>query len=108
MAVYLILDIEVTDADTYGDYVKQAPTTVEQYGGEPIAEDDDLFGTTSRAPATSLAASVLQPPLQRLDTRPNRRRSAPCRRAAARLPSSQCKRAKQSLTPSATADTIRP
>lgn len=33
MAVYLILDIEVTDADTYGDYVKQAPATVEQYGG---------------------------------------------------------------------------
>ena len=61
MAVYLILDIEVTDADTYGDYVRQAPATVEQYGGEPIAEDDDLFGTTSRAPATSLAASVLQP-----------------------------------------------
>ncbi len=46
MAAYLILDIEVTDADTYGDYVKQAPATVEQYGGEPIAEDDDLFGTS--------------------------------------------------------------
>ena len=46
MAVYLILDIEVTDTDTYGDYVKQAPATVEQYAGEPIAEDDDLFGTS--------------------------------------------------------------
>ena len=61
MAVYLILDIEVTDADTYGDYVKQAPATVAPYGGEPIAEDDDLFGTTSRPPATPLAANVLHP-----------------------------------------------
>lgn len=37
MAVYLILNIEVTDADTYGDYVKQAPATVEQYGGDSTA-----------------------------------------------------------------------
>ncbi len=34
MAVYMILEIEVVDADTYADYVKQAPATVAQYGGK--------------------------------------------------------------------------
>ena len=33
MAVYMILEIEVVDAETYGEYVRQAPETVEQYGG---------------------------------------------------------------------------
>lgn len=33
MAVYIILEIEVVDADAYGSYVKQAPATVAQYGG---------------------------------------------------------------------------
>ncbi len=33
MAVYMILEIEVVDAETYGKYVQEAPTTVEQYGG---------------------------------------------------------------------------
>ncbi|MCI0890773.1 MAG: DUF1330 domain-containing protein [Chloroflexi bacterium] len=33
MAVYMILEIEVVDAETYGEYVAQAPATVEQYGG---------------------------------------------------------------------------
>jgi uncharacterized protein (DUF1330 family) len=33
MAVYMILEIEVVDAETYGEYVGQAPATVEQYGG---------------------------------------------------------------------------
>ncbi len=33
MAVYMILDSEVVDVEAYGDYVKQAPATVEQYGG---------------------------------------------------------------------------
>ena len=33
MAVYMILDIEVVDAETYSEYVQQAPATVEQYGG---------------------------------------------------------------------------
>jgi uncharacterized protein (DUF1330 family) len=33
MAVYMILDIEVLDADQYAEYVRQAPATVEQYGG---------------------------------------------------------------------------
>ncbi len=33
MAVYMILEIEVVDADVYGDYVKQAPATVTRYGG---------------------------------------------------------------------------
>ena len=33
MAVYMILEIEVVDAETYGQYVQQAPATVAQYGG---------------------------------------------------------------------------
>ncbi len=33
MAVYMILEIEVVDAETYAEYVQQAPATVEQYGG---------------------------------------------------------------------------
>ncbi len=33
MAVYIILEIEVVDAETYREYVQQAPVTVEQYGG---------------------------------------------------------------------------
>lgn len=33
MAVYMILEIEVVDAETYAEYVAQAPATVEQYGG---------------------------------------------------------------------------
>lgn len=33
MAVYMILEIEVLDADTYAAYVEQAPATVKQYGG---------------------------------------------------------------------------
>ena len=34
MAVYMILAVEVTDADMFGDYAKQAPATVAQYGGQ--------------------------------------------------------------------------
>lgn len=33
MAVYMILEIEVTDPETYASYVAQAPATVAQYGG---------------------------------------------------------------------------
>ncbi len=33
VAVYMILEIEVVDAETYGEYAAQAPATVEQYGG---------------------------------------------------------------------------
>ncbi len=33
MAVYMILEMEVVDPDTYAGYVKQAPATVAQYGG---------------------------------------------------------------------------
>ena len=29
----MILEIEVVDAETYAEYVAQAPATVEQYGG---------------------------------------------------------------------------
>jgi len=42
VAVYLILNIEVTDADTYGDYVKQAPATVEQYGGRYLVRGGEV------------------------------------------------------------------
>jgi uncharacterized protein (DUF1330 family) len=33
MSVYMILEIQVVDAETYGEYIQQAPATVEQYGG---------------------------------------------------------------------------
>ena len=33
MAVYMILEIEVVDAETYGQYVQQTPATVAQYSG---------------------------------------------------------------------------
>ena len=33
MAVYMILAVEVTDPEMFADYAKQAPATVEQYGG---------------------------------------------------------------------------
>jgi uncharacterized protein (DUF1330 family) len=33
MAAYVLLNIDVTDADLYAGYAKAAGTTVEQYGG---------------------------------------------------------------------------
>lgn len=46
MAAYMILEIEVVDADTYADYVKQAPATVEQYGGRYLVRGGDVTPLT--------------------------------------------------------------
>ena len=46
MAVYMILEIEVVDADTYADYVKEAPATVEQYGGRYLVRGGDVTPLT--------------------------------------------------------------
>ena len=42
MAVYMILEIEVVDADTYAGYVKQAPATVEQYVGRYLVRGGEV------------------------------------------------------------------
>ncbi len=42
----MILEIEVVDADTYAGYVKQAPTTVEQYGGRYLVRGGEVTPLT--------------------------------------------------------------
>ncbi len=46
MAVYMILQIEVVDADTYAGYVKQAPATVAQYGGRYLVRGGEVTPLT--------------------------------------------------------------
>lgn len=36
MSVYMIIEIEVIDADTYAEYMEKVPATVEKYGGRYI------------------------------------------------------------------------
>ena len=36
MAAYVIVDIKVTDPDTYQRYVEVAPSTIEHYGGRYV------------------------------------------------------------------------
>jgi uncharacterized protein (DUF1330 family) len=36
MAAYVIVDIEVTDPETYQKYIEVAPATIEAYGGRYI------------------------------------------------------------------------
>jgi uncharacterized protein (DUF1330 family) len=33
MSAYIIVDVEITDRDTYGEYIKIVPPTIEAYGG---------------------------------------------------------------------------
>ena len=47
MSVYMIIDVEITDSDTYAEYVEKVPAVVEQFGGRYIARSSDvtvLFG----------------------------------------------------------------
>lgn len=46
MAVYMILEIEVVDAETYAEYVQQAPATVEQYGGRYLVRGGAITALT--------------------------------------------------------------
>lgn len=41
MAVYMIVDIEVHDRETYMEYVARVPATIEQYGGKYIVRTGD-------------------------------------------------------------------
>ncbi len=36
MSVYMIIEIEITDKNTYAEYVEKVPATVEEYGGRYI------------------------------------------------------------------------
>lgn len=36
MSVYMIIEIEITDKNTYAEYVQKVPATVEEYGGRYI------------------------------------------------------------------------
>ena len=42
----MILEIEVVDADTYADYVKQAPATVAHYGGRYLVRGGEITPLT--------------------------------------------------------------
>ncbi len=42
MPAYIIVEIEVTDPETYAEYVKRVPATVAAYGGRFIVRGGDL------------------------------------------------------------------
>ena len=42
MAAYVLVDIEVTDQETYDDYRRQVPPLVEKYGGKYLVRGGDL------------------------------------------------------------------
>ena len=46
MAVYMILAVEVTDAEMFAEYAKQAPATVAQYGGHYLVRGGDVTPLT--------------------------------------------------------------
>jgi uncharacterized protein (DUF1330 family) len=42
MAAYVLVDIEVTDAEPYADYRRQVPPIVEKFGGKYLVRGGDL------------------------------------------------------------------
>lgn len=42
MSAYVIVRVNVTDQDTYSEYMKHTPATVEQYGGKIVARGGDV------------------------------------------------------------------
>ena len=42
MAAYVLVDIEVTDAEPYDEYRRQVPPIVEKYGGKYLVRGGDL------------------------------------------------------------------
>ena len=42
MAAYLIVQVDVTDADTFEEYRKQVPGTLAAYGGEYIVRGGEM------------------------------------------------------------------
>ncbi|MEO1290185.1 MAG: DUF1330 domain-containing protein [Chloroflexota bacterium] len=43
MPAYVIVRVNVTDMETYQDYMKLTPATIEQYGGKFIARGGDVL-----------------------------------------------------------------
>lgn len=37
MSIYMIIDIEVTDPDTYAEYLEKIPAMIEKFGGRYLA-----------------------------------------------------------------------
>ena len=42
MAAYVLVDIEVTDAEPYADYRRQVPPIVEKFGGKYLVRGGDM------------------------------------------------------------------
>jgi len=42
MSAYVITDVEITDANLYGDFVNRVTSTVEAYGGKFVARGGEL------------------------------------------------------------------
>jgi uncharacterized protein (DUF1330 family) len=42
MSVYLIIEVEVHDPATYGEYMLRVPRTVEKYGGRYVARSSSV------------------------------------------------------------------
>lgn len=46
MAYYLIADIDIHDSETYAEYQKLVPTTIEQYDGRYLVRGGETFEPT--------------------------------------------------------------
>ena len=42
MSVYMIIDVEITDADMYAEYIQKVPATVEKYYGKYLVRGGDV------------------------------------------------------------------
>ena len=42
MSVYMIIDVEVTDSDTYAEYVERVHSVVEKFGGRYLVRGGDV------------------------------------------------------------------
>jgi uncharacterized protein (DUF1330 family) len=46
MAVYMLIDVEVQDPDTYAEYLRRIPETVAQYGGRYVVRGGPIIPLT--------------------------------------------------------------
>ncbi len=77
MSAYVIVDIDVTDAEAYKEYVRLAPATVSLYGGRYLArggKTETLEGDWQAKRLVILEFEKPRPGSIRLNTR----LSAPC------------------------------
>ena len=42
MSAYVITDVEITDSDLYGEFLKQVTSTVEAHGGKFVARGGEI------------------------------------------------------------------